>query len=250
MWQKELQDMLARTLRMLGALLLLSSVAQAVTIKLPERGRVRRVVDGDTLVVRTGGRDYKVRLIGADTPEAQVSQKLQRDAQRTGLDKALLIALGKKATELTRKLCKGRSCTLEYDPANEEKGHRDSYGRLLVYLSVRHKGKMCLVNAELIRQGYAKAVVKYPYDKRMKKRFRKLEEEARTRRRGLWGTDLRLPKAGPAYTVLVASKRGKKYHRPDCAAARRVLPDNRVEFEDATQAEAVGYQPCKMCSPK
>ena len=33
-------------------------------------GRVERVVDGDTIVVRLGGRDERVRYIGIDTPES------------------------------------------------------------------------------------------------------------------------------------------------------------------------------------
>jgi len=241
--------MLTRLLGFVAALLALVSASRAATIRLPDKGKVQRVVDGDTVVVKADGKEYKVRLIGVDTPEAHDSDKLDRDAERARRDKQFIVALGKKATEFTRALCEGRSCMLRYDPANEEKGHRDTYGRLLAYLWVRHKGRRLLVNAELIRHGYATAIVKFPYDKRLKKRFGELQEEARARRRGLWGRRAERQKPEGDEPPLVASKRGGKYHRPDCTAAKRILPKNRIEFKDAKEAEAAGYEPCKLCNP-
>ncbi|MDP3042536.1 MAG: hypothetical protein Q8N62_07465, partial [Candidatus Omnitrophota bacterium] len=44
---------------------------------------VTRAVDGDTLVLENRER---VRLIGIDTPEMHESNKLNRDAQRSGQD--------------------------------------------------------------------------------------------------------------------------------------------------------------------
>jgi micrococcal nuclease len=35
------------------------------------RATVTRVIDGDTIVVRVGGRDENVRLLGIDTPKPQ-----------------------------------------------------------------------------------------------------------------------------------------------------------------------------------
>ena len=55
--------------------------------------RVKRVVDGDTLLLTNGER---VRLIGADTPEVHESKKLHRDAQRTQTDIETIKALGKE----------------------------------------------------------------------------------------------------------------------------------------------------------
>jgi endonuclease YncB( thermonuclease family) len=42
------------------------------------------------------------------------------------------------------------------------------------------------VNEELIRRGYARALTAYPYDEKVKERFRRLDREARERKRGLW----------------------------------------------------------------
>lgn len=55
---------------------------------------VTRVVDGDTLAVSLDGHLDKVHLIGVDTPEVYESDKLHRDADRTGQDKATIQALG------------------------------------------------------------------------------------------------------------------------------------------------------------
>lgn len=47
--------------------LLVFSSPPALSATLP--GKVKRVVDGDTLVVRTQGHDYRIRLAGIDAPE-------------------------------------------------------------------------------------------------------------------------------------------------------------------------------------
>ena len=54
---------------------------------------VKRVVDGDTLVLSNG---EKVRLIGVDTPEYHSSNKLRKDAERQKRDKkmATLFSVG------------------------------------------------------------------------------------------------------------------------------------------------------------
>src|SRR2546423_1383806 len=77
---------------------------------------VVRVVDGDTIVVQTGeGRAARVRLIGIDTPEVHPSDKLRRDARRSGQDAAAIQALGAKASEFTKKYLSGRRVELEPD---------------------------------------------------------------------------------------------------------------------------------------
>jgi micrococcal nuclease len=70
-------------------------------VSLPVEGAwrtVQRVVDGDTVVLEDGER---VRLIGVDTPEVHESEKLRRDAERTGHDVAVITALGKRASAFT-----------------------------------------------------------------------------------------------------------------------------------------------------
>jgi len=56
-----------------------------------------------------------------------------------------------------------------------------------------------------------------------------------------------------AFTIanahFVGSKNSDKYHDPDCQWAQKISPQNLVEFEDETEAEAAGYAPCKVCKP-
>jgi micrococcal nuclease len=59
---------------------------------------------------------------------------------------------------------------------------RDRYGRLLAYVYV---GEL-LVNAELVRQGYAQ-VATFPPNVKYQQHFRDLQREAREAKRGLWG---------------------------------------------------------------
>ncbi|HEY7038977.1 MAG TPA: thermonuclease family protein, partial [Methylomirabilota bacterium] len=63
---------------------------------------------------------------------------------------------------------------------------RDHYGRLLAYVWVRGAdGVEIMVNAELVRLGYA-AVMTVPPNVRHAELFRKLAVEAREQHRGLW----------------------------------------------------------------
>ncbi|MBL76073.1 MAG: hypothetical protein CL763_04030 [Chloroflexi bacterium] len=41
----------------------------------------------------------------------------------------------------------------------------------------------------------------------------------------------------------------KIFCRPNCPPGRRTKPQNRVSFSSSTEALAIGYRPCKVCSP-
>jgi micrococcal nuclease len=125
--------------------------------------RVDRVVDGDTIVVRIDGREERLRYIGVDTPE---SVKPGERAQ----------CFGKTAAAANRRLVEGRELRLVYDAEP-----RDHYGRLLAYVYV---GDL-FVNAELIRQGYAKPLEIAPNVAHAPE-LRRLASAARRDRVGLW----------------------------------------------------------------
>jgi len=230
--------------------LALAAHAHAGTIVLPSTGKVVRVIDGDTVVVKAGTEEHTVRLIGVDAAEAHPSAKLDADASLTKQDKETVLALGKKASDFMRKLCDDAACRLEYDKANADKGYRDAHGRLLVYLWVKDKqGKPLLVNAYILAQGYARAITAYPFDKDYKDQFVRLQQEARVGRRGLWAKSIDLPWPKLSEAALVGNKNSKKYHRPDCSAVEKIAPDNRAEFDTGDAAQAAGYEPCKLCKP-
>jgi micrococcal nuclease len=125
---------------------------------------VTRVVDGDTIYVRIGGdRIEKVRYIGMDTPEVHHPTA----GKQPGAHDAM---------EVNRRLVARQTVRLELDVQE-----RDRYGRLLAYVYV---GEM-MVNAELVKQGYA-PVMTVPPNVRYQDMFLKLQREAREARRGLW----------------------------------------------------------------
>ena len=143
-------------------------VIGALAIAKDQRAFCTRVVDGDTIVVDIAGREEKVRLIGVDTPETV-------DPRRP------VEYFGKEASAFTKRLVRGKSVILKDDP---ECHNRDRYNRLPRYVYLKDG---TLVNAEIIKQGYGFAYVKYPFS--LMEEFRKLEKAARKKGRGMWGSD-------------------------------------------------------------
>ena len=129
----------------------------------PLSGTVERVIDGDTIKVRVRDKIETVRYIGVDTPETVHPTR--------GVE-----PYGKEASEFNKKLVEGKTVRLEFDVQQ-----RDRYGRLLAYVYV----DTLFVNAELLRQGYAK-IMTVPPNVRHVELFQKLQTEAREAKRGLW----------------------------------------------------------------
>ena len=143
-------------------------VAAAARAPIPISGRqalVVRGIDGDTLEVKIGSRRDKVRLIGVDAPE---SVHPRRPVERFALEAAMF----------TRRMTVGKVVTLV---ADDGQLNRDKYGRLLRYVFLADG---TCVNAEIIRQGYGHAYVRFPFDRIDE--FRALERQARAAGRGLW----------------------------------------------------------------
>jgi micrococcal nuclease len=131
-------------------------------------GTVVRTVDGDTVWVRLASGVEKVRYIGIDTPEVRHPTRGEEPG-------------GRAATEINRGLVGERPVRLEPDVQL-----RDRHGRLLAYVWVkRADGVEVMVNAEMVRLGYAQ-VMTIPPNVRHAEMFRKLAAEAREQRRGLW----------------------------------------------------------------
>lgn len=115
---------------------------------------VVRVIDGDTIEIKGGER---VRYIGIDTPE-----------------------LGEyycsEATEENIKLVQEKEVRLEKDIED-----RDKYGRLLRYVYVGDT----MINAELVREGYAYSY-SYPPNLKYQEFLLQLQEQARNEGLGIW----------------------------------------------------------------
>jgi micrococcal nuclease len=120
------------------------------------------VTDGDTVEVRIDGRTEDVRYIGIDTPEVDPSIGVE--------------CFGSEASRLNEELVAGRRVRLVFDDEL-----RDRYGRLLAYVYVGRT----LVNAEIVRRGYARTLEIPPNTDRATL-FARLERAAGRSGRGLW----------------------------------------------------------------
>ncbi len=129
---------------------------------------VKRVVDGDTIVVHVGGRDERVRLIGIDTPETVDPRKPVQ-------------CFGKEASDHTKALLPaGTVVRLERDAEA-----RDRYDRLLAYVYRESDG--LFVNLELARDGYAQLLT-IPPNVTYVDELRAAVADARHEGRGLWSS--------------------------------------------------------------
>jgi micrococcal nuclease len=125
---------------------------------------VARVVDGDTVEARIGGKVEDVRYIGVDTPE-------------TVKPGSPVQCFGPRASAFNHRLVEGRRVRLVFGVER-----RDAYGRLLAYVYLGDR----FVNASLVRRGLARTLTIPPND-RFAPLLRRLELSAARAGRGLWG---------------------------------------------------------------
>jgi micrococcal nuclease len=134
------------------------------------RAEVIEHVDGDTIRLRVfnpppGLRAVEtVRLLGVDTPETVHPNK---PVER----------FGKEASAFTQSRLSGKTVYAAFDW-----DLRDRYGRLLAYI---YTAPGECFNAEIIRQGYGYAYLRFPFQ--FRDEFKNIERQAREAGRGLWG---------------------------------------------------------------
>lgn len=138
-------------------------------IDLPPPGTYRVVSfeDGDTFVVDMNGTDERVRFVGIDTPETRDPRKPVQ-------------CFGHAASAYTKQLVGDQPVRLEADPLSS---NRDRYHRLLRYVYLPD-GR--LVQAELLKEGYAFAYTSFPFTKADE--FLNYQRQARQQQKGLWST--------------------------------------------------------------
>lgn len=130
--------------------------------------KVIEVVDGDTVKVKTEDREETVRYIGVDTPE---SVKPDTPVQ----------CYAKRASSFNRRLVAGKRVMLVLG-----REQLDRYGRLLAYVYLgRDNRRRTMVNAELVRRGFAKTLTIEP-NTRFAAAFSKLQASAKRHNLGLW----------------------------------------------------------------
>ncbi len=119
--------------------------------------KLKKVISGNSIKLTN---NESVRYIGVYIPD--------------------ILSIQKPAKSLNEKLVLENDIRLEFD-----KTERSSKGELLAYVFTR---EATLVNAEIIRAGFAKAMVT-PRNKKYKKQLLSAEEEAKAEGLGIWSKD-------------------------------------------------------------
>lgn len=126
---------------------------------------INHFVDGDTIAVNMNGHAESVRFIGIDTPE---THKPETPVQ----------CYGPQAAAFTKKRIGRGRVRLVSDPLSTD---RDRYGRLLRYVYLQDG---TLLNAELVKDGYAFYYPYFPFSKA--DTFKADEQIAMSGDKGLW----------------------------------------------------------------
>ncbi len=126
---------------------------------------VSRVIDGDSIVVEKDGEEFRVRMIGIDTPETVHPKK---DVEFFGIE----------ASNKLKEMIENKEVELLPDPTQDDV---DRYGRLLRYVYLDDLD----VNLEMIKQGYAfEYTYRVPYEKQGE--YKEAQEYAKENNLGLW----------------------------------------------------------------
>lgn len=130
-------------------------------VKYQDLHEVVRVYDGDTIQIDDG---RKIRLIGVDAPE--VESPYTKEEPYGSLSRKYLSSLlaGKKVF------------------IKEGEESRDRFGRTLAYVYADG----ILINGRIIRDGWAKAYVRFDHE--YKELFTTYEKEAKAKGLGIWGS--------------------------------------------------------------
>ena len=149
-----------------GAVPAAASPAGEPTLR--QRGKIVKVVDGDTVdVALRGGRQKRVRMLGIDTPEVY----------------GVVECGGPQASSSLRRLLPvGTRVRLMSDPTQDRV---DQYGRILRYVVKASTGRD--MNRAQVRQGWASV---YVYDRNPFTRvsaYDRAQDAARAQDRGIWG---------------------------------------------------------------
>ena len=130
---------------------------------------VVRVVDGDTVIVKTDeGAEERVRLLLIDTPESVHPTEPEQ-------------LFGKESSEYAKEVLKeGDVIKLEIG-----KPERDRYDRLLAYIWIDDVN----FNQLMIEKGYARVGYVYEPNTKYLNEFEKAEREAKDERKNIWSID-------------------------------------------------------------
>lgn len=208
---------------------LVASAAACAADEQQFTARVLAVEDGDTVRVRRGLGDVRIRIFGIDAPEATQPY-------------------GTEARDAARRLLQDRTAVVVLKDV-------DQYGRLVAALSVDGRD----IGTELIAAGAAWNYAQFSQDER----FASLESDARDGKRGLWALPGPVPPwvfrsaargrgagraeaGGPATGAFHGNGTSRVFHAPGCESY--TCANCTVMFETAAAAVAAGYRPHAACA--
>jgi len=209
--------------------------ARGVNLAVSDGGvyRVRKVVDGDTIVLENG---LHVRYLGINTPEVG---HFVKDAS----------PLAAEASARNTQLVEGRHVRLflPKDPL-------DVHGRLIARVEIVAADRQSPgeTDAEpgrvLLREGLAR-IMGLGVEPAESAELKAIEAGAKERKAGLWGLEdkLRVENSGKPY---IAASDGTVYHLRTCATSKRIKNANLHEYTSAEAAEQAGYKACSKCVMK
>ena len=221
-------------------------------------GKVVRVFDGDTLLIRIGTAQHRYQLLGVAAPQL-------RPNDRTPDQHAY------EAHRFLELLLLEEQVYIQLDPLAD----RDVNNQRIVYIF--RAPDMLFVNLELVRQGYAKHAPRYT--SLYTQAFKHYNSRAKELDRGIWGPDKgkinwALQTSDPENTqsqpqlptsttntpqntsstkplsatqhdsnTIYITKSGKSYHTEDCShLTDSASPSTREQVSKT-------HQPCKTCKP-
>ncbi|MEY2430279.1 MAG: micrococcal nuclease [Acidimicrobiaceae bacterium] len=127
---------MVRSIAVACIVLLASGCAQPQATSTDGRATVVRVIDGDTIVVRIGGRDENIRLLGIDTPETHKPDTPVECYGPEASDRMAALLPAGTAIRLVRDV-----------------EARDRFGRLLAYVYRDSDG--LFIDLTMVSEGYA-----------------------------------------------------------------------------------------------
>jgi endonuclease YncB( thermonuclease family) len=163
--------------------------------------KVSKIVDGDT--IRVDGLDNSLRLLGMDTEETFKSEANRRAvetdwnaylAEKKGKPRPGRIEtpMGETAKAFAKQFFADvTTVRIERDHPGEI---RDRFNRYLAYVIALKNGKWVNYNVEAVRAGMSPYFVKYGYSRRYHTEFTAAQDEARSKKLGIWNPDPKLMK--------------------------------------------------------
>lgn len=214
-----------RTLLLAFFFTILTTQARAVDFK----GKVVKVVDGDTIEVMRQGKAVRVDLTGIDCPEQQQP-------------------FGKEAEQFTSRLVSNQEVTVRIKSTKK-------YGGIMADVILSDSLHL---NQELVQAGLAWYMKYAPDDKILAD----MEAKARNAKKGLWAEKSPLPpwewrkihqqtqaQQTPKTKSIIYKGNASTniFHKPGCRYYEEKLCT--AEFDSRKEAIEAGFKPCELCKP-